>query len=204
MPASAIFLKLKFQPANFDNAIPAKHRIALSSNVNGVPICEESAKARTVQDIARTKKLEGKLWRRRRWRRRRHEIGIPSYGHPDNFRRGRGRRQDAAEDITGGCLIFRIPGGLNAITVDPRALNAHRFVGDQKRPGARRTQFGVSVVIPKGPGDEHQHGEGRSLDFGFFLQAPALKYAFKCKSTFTLPEGPLPADSPVRARLSTA
>lgn len=203
MSASGHFLKLKINVTDFDNAIPAKQRVSFRGDINRVPIGEESATARTAQDGAGTKKLEGKL--RRRWRGscRRHVIWIPWYWNPDNFRRGRGG-QHAAEDITDCWPIFRIPGSLNAITVDPWTLNAHRFVGDQKRTCACRSQFGVSVVIPNGSRDEHQHGEDRAFDFAFFLQTLALKYAFKCKSTFRLPEGVPPADSLVRARLSTA
>lgn len=204
MSARANFFKLKIHATDFDNAIPAKQRVALSSNVNGVSVCEESATARTALDGAGTKKLEGKL--RRRWGGswRRHVIRIPRHWDRDNLRSGRRRRLYAAKDVTNCGPIFCIPGGFDAITVDPRALHAHWFVGDLKRTCARGSHFGVSVVIPNGSRDEQQHGEDRAFDFAFFFQTPALKYAFKCKSTFTLPEGAPAADSLVRARLSTA
>jgi len=69
---------------------------------------------------------------------------------------------------------------LNAFVVNPRTLSAPRLVGGQKRSCARGSQFGMTVVIPSGSCDQ-QHDEERAFDVGFFIQAPALKYAFKCK-----------------------
>src|SRR5580704_17693117 len=100
MSARANFLKLKIRVADFDNAIAAKQRVAFCSDVNRVPIREESAAVRTAQYGAGTKKLEGKLQRRRRGRCRCHIIRIPWFWNPNNFRRGRRRRLLAAEDIT--------------------------------------------------------------------------------------------------------
>jgi hypothetical protein len=100
MSPRANFLKLKIRPADFEYAIAPKQCVAFCSDVNRVPIREESATARTVQYSAGTKKLEGKLRRRRGGCCRYHVIRIPWFWNPNNFRRGRRRRLLAAEDIT--------------------------------------------------------------------------------------------------------
>jgi len=102
MSASANFLKLKICVTDFDNAIAAKQRVAFSSNVNGVPIGEEGATARTAQDGTGTKELEGELRRRRRRRYRGHVTRIPWFWNLNDLRRGGRRRLHAAEDITDG------------------------------------------------------------------------------------------------------
>ena len=128
MPASANLFKLKIQAADFDNTIPSKERVAFGPNVNRVPIAEESATARLALDGSRPKKLKGELRRRRGRRYQRHVIRVPWLWDPDNLDRRRRRGQFAAEDITNCRPVFGIPGSLNAITVNPWALDTHRFV----------------------------------------------------------------------------
>jgi hypothetical protein len=174
MPASANFLKFKVCSTDFDNAISSKQDVALGSNINGVTIGEESAAGGTLRDSARTKKFEGKFGRRR-WRRdRRDKIRIPRFWDSDNFSGGR-RWQVAAEDVANCRAIFSIPSGLNAITMNPGALCSHGLIGHLKRGCARGPQLGVSVEIPDSSGDKQQYRKDHGFDFGFFLQAPALK-----------------------------
>jgi hypothetical protein len=159
MSSGTNFLKLKIHMADFDNTIAAKHGVAFTSNVDGVPIGEKSATGYTALDRARTKKLEGKFRRRRRGRYRWNVIRVPRSWNSNNFdgrRRWWWRRQYAVENIPDGGPIFGILGSVDAIMMDPRALSAHRLVSDQERSCLRRSRFGVSVVIPNGSRSEKQ------------------------------------------------